>query len=191
MSESLKKGNLFSNHIEVFHSCFVLQVHGKTTKSMNEEIIIKFLQGQCSPEEEDLVLKWLQQSSENKRFFYEQKALLNYRKVIQFGTDEQLNQATAKFHSNVRRAESRSKKQFYLRFARYAAVVLFLLAVPAILYKTGYLSSFLERDSDIFHGFEPPQPQRLSISQSLVTAAPSRGGASSRLPRKFTRQESH
>ena len=108
---------------------------------MNEEIIIKYLQGQCTPEEEDLFLKWLQESSENKKFFYEQKALLNYRKVKHFGTDEQLNQATAKFYSNVRRSESRRKKQVYLRFARYAAVVLFLLAVPALLYKAGYLSS--------------------------------------------------
>ena len=106
---------------------------------MNEEIIIKFLQGQCSPDEEDLVLKWLQDSSENKTFYYEQKALLNYRKVIHFSTDEQLNQATAKFQSNVRRVESRRKKQLYLRFARYAAIVLFLLALPAILYKAGYL----------------------------------------------------
>jgi len=110
------------------------------TSGMNEEIIIKFLQGQCSPEEEDLFLRWLQESSENKKFFYEQKALLNYRKVKHFGTDEQLNQAIAKFHSNVRNAESRIKRQFYLRFARYAAVVLFLLSVPAILYIGGYLS---------------------------------------------------
>ncbi len=108
---------------------------------MNEEIIIKYLQGQCSPEEEDLLLKWLQESSENKRFFYEQKALLNYRKVKHFGTDEQLSQATARFHSNVGRAESRRKKQVYLRFARYAAVLLFLLSVPALLYKVGYLGS--------------------------------------------------
>src|SRR5688500_14860304 len=99
---------------------------------MNEEMTIKYLQGQCSPEEEDLFLKWLQESSENRKFFYEQKALLNYRKVKHFGTDEQINQAAARFHSNVRLAETRRKKQVYLRFARYAAVILFLLALPAI-----------------------------------------------------------
>lgn len=108
---------------------------------MNEEIIIKYLQGQCSPEEEDLFLKWLQESSENKKFFYEQKALLNYRKVKHFATDVQLNQAAARFHLNVTRAESQRKKQVYLRLVRYAAVLLFLLAVPALLYKTGYLGS--------------------------------------------------
>jgi transmembrane sensor len=107
---------------------------------MNEETIIKYLQGQCNPEEEDLFLKWLQESAENKTLFYEQKALLNYRKVQDFGTDEQLNKATAKFYSNIRRSESRRKKQVYLRFARYAAVLLFLLAVPALLYKAGYFS---------------------------------------------------
>ena len=102
---------------------------------------IKYLQGQCSPEEEDLCLKWLQESSENKKFFYEQKALLNYRKIKHFGTDEQINQATARFLSNVRRTETRRKKQVYLRFARYAAVLLFLLALPAILYKGDYFGS--------------------------------------------------
>ena len=108
---------------------------------MNEEIIIKYLQGQCTPEEEDLFLKWLQESAENKTFFYEQKALWNYRKVQHFGTEEQLNQATSKFYSTVRRSESRRKKQVYLRFARYAAVLLFLLTVPALLYKAGYFSN--------------------------------------------------
>ena len=108
---------------------------------MNEEIIIKYLQGQCSPAEEDLLLKWLQESPENKKFFYEQKALLNYSKVKHFGTDEQISQAAARFHSNVRHAESRRKKQVYLRFARYAAVVIFLLAVPAVLYKADYFRS--------------------------------------------------
>jgi transmembrane sensor len=108
---------------------------------MNEEIIIKYLQGQCSPAEEDLFLKWLKESSENKKFFYEQKALLNYRKVKHFGTDEQINQAAARFRSNVLLAESRRKKQVYLRFLRYAAVLVFLLAVPAILYKANYFSS--------------------------------------------------
>src|SRR5688572_21541803 len=104
-----------------------------------EEIISKYLQGQCTPDEEYLLLKWLQESAENKKFFFEQKALLNYCKVKHFGTDEQLNQAVARFYSNVRRADSRNKKQVYLRLARYAAVFLFLLAVPAILYKAGYL----------------------------------------------------
>ena len=105
---------------------------------MNEELIIRYLQGQCSPAEEDLLLKWLQESPENKKFFYEQKALLNYSKVKHFGTDEQFSQAAARFQSNVRHAESRRKKQVYLRFARYAAVLIFLLAVPAILYKGNY-----------------------------------------------------
>jgi len=111
---------------------------------MNEELIIKYLQGQCSPQEEDLFLKWLQESSENKKFFFDQKALLNYRKVIHFGTDEQIKHATATFHSNVRLAERRRKKQVYLRFARYAAVLLFLLALPAILYKADYFTSGAE-----------------------------------------------
>jgi len=111
---------------------------------MNEDIIIKYLQGQCTREEEDLFLKWLQESSENKAAFYEQKALLNYRKVKHFGSDELLNQATARFHSNVRDAASRRKKQVYLRFVRYAAVFLFMMAVPAILYKAGYLGNHSE-----------------------------------------------
>ena len=141
---SSKQSIFFPNHIEVFHFCFVLQVLQHDMNGMNEELIIKYLQGQCTAEEEDLFLKWLQESSENKKFFSEQKALLNYRKVKHFGTDEQLNQAAARFHANVRHAESRRKKQVYLRFARYAAVLLFLLAVPTLLYKTGYLSSSSE-----------------------------------------------
>src|SRR5688572_13179093 len=108
---------------------------------MNKELIIRYLQGQCSPGEEDLLVKWLQESPENKKFFYEQKALLNYSKVKHFGTDEQISQAAARFHSNVRFAESRRKKQVYLRFARYAAVLIFFLAVPAILYKGNFFRS--------------------------------------------------
>lgn len=108
---------------------------------LDEGLIIRYLQGQCSPAEEDLLLKWLQQSAENKKFFNERKAILNYRKVKQFATDEQINQAAARFHSNVRLSETRRKKQVYLRFARYAAVLLLLLALPAILYKADYFGS--------------------------------------------------
>ena len=108
---------------------------------MNEELIIRYLQGESTPAEEDLLLKWLQESPENRKFFYEQKALLNYSKVKHFGTDEQISQAEARFHSNIRFAESRRKKHVYLRFARYAAVLISLLAVPAILYKGNYFRS--------------------------------------------------
>jgi transmembrane sensor len=103
---------------------------------MDEEIITKYLQGECSVEEEALFLKWLQQSPENQKFFLERKALWNYRSVKHFGTHEQLSKATASLNRNIDLAESRKRKQVYLRFARYAAIVIFALALPGIFYTT-------------------------------------------------------
>jgi len=99
---------------------------------MDEEIMMKYLQGECSPEEETLFLEWLQQSPENKKRFFEYKALWNYRRVKHFGTDDQLNKATIDLHRNIHLAESRRRKQVYLRFARYAAIFIFALALPAL-----------------------------------------------------------
>ena len=101
---------------------------------MDEEIIIKYLQGQCTGDEEALLLEWLQQSPENKRLFYEQKALWNYRKVKHFGTPEQVDKAMNSFRRNIHAAEVGKKKQVFLRFARYAAIFIFALALPAALY---------------------------------------------------------
>jgi transmembrane sensor len=107
---------------------------------MDEGMIIKYLQGQCSREEEALLLEWLQQSSENKDFFLEQKAVFNYRKAKHFAIDDQINAAAGRFNANIDAFEVRRKRQVYLRIARYAAILIFALALPAILYKAHVFS---------------------------------------------------
>ncbi|HEY5823074.1 MAG TPA: FecR domain-containing protein [Cyclobacteriaceae bacterium] len=103
---------------------------------MDEEIMIRYLQGECSGDEETLFLEWLNQSPENKTVFLEYKALWNYRSIKHFGTDEQLNKAAMNLNRNIHLAESRRRKQVYPRVVRYAAIFIFALALPAALYTT-------------------------------------------------------
>jgi transmembrane sensor len=103
---------------------------------MDEEIMVKYLQGECSTEEETLFLEWLSQSPENKKLFLEQKALWNHRRIKHFAAHEQLSKATASLNRSIRLIESRKRKQVYLRFVRYAAIFIFAMALPAALYTT-------------------------------------------------------
>src|SRR5688500_13315385 len=103
---------------------------------MEEEMMVKHLQRECSPEGETLFLEWLRQSPENKKLFLEHKALWNHRRVKHFGGREQLDNATASLHRNIHLVASRKRKQVYLRFVKYAAIFIFALALPAVLYTT-------------------------------------------------------
>ncbi len=108
---------------------------------MNEELMIRYLQGECSPKESTLFLEWLQQSDENKAIFLEYKAVWGYRAVKHFAADEQLEKATVRLNQEIYRTQSQRRKQVYIRFMRYAAIVVFALA--AVLYTT-YRSIYTE-----------------------------------------------
>lgn len=103
---------------------------------MDEYMMLRYLRGECSADEEASFQEWLYQSDENRKQFYEVKALWNYRHEDHFHSKEQLNKASAALGHRIDQAESLRKKQVYIRFARYAASVILALAIPLVLWTT-------------------------------------------------------
>ncbi|HMG94440.1 MAG TPA: FecR domain-containing protein [Chryseolinea sp.] len=101
---------------------------------MDEQMMIRYFRGECSLEEEAILREWLQKSYENKKLFYEQKALWNYRHVKRFGTEEQIGRAMSTFNNKLNDAESRIQKRVFFRLAKYAAVFIFTSTLSVFLY---------------------------------------------------------
>ena len=101
---------------------------------MDEQMMIKYLQGTCSPEEEAVFLEWLNQSDDHKKTFYEKKALWNYRYINQFSTEDQINKALERFNRHIRSMELRKIRNMYISFVKIAAIIILAIAVPVILY---------------------------------------------------------
>ncbi len=103
---------------------------------MDEQLMIRYIQGECSDDEKTIIQEWLLQSEENRKLFYETKALWNYSKVMYFGSEEQLNKAVKNLNRNIQSVELLRKKKLYLRFAKYAAVLVLAMSIPVVIWTT-------------------------------------------------------
>ena len=108
---------------------------------MDEQTITKYLQGECSPEEARRVQEWLYYSEENRKVFFQTKALWNYRVTKYFSATEQVDRALARLNQSIDRSEAFRKKEFYIRVARYAASIVVVLTVSLILWNNNRRSS--------------------------------------------------
>jgi ferric-dicitrate binding protein FerR (iron transport regulator) len=89
-------------------------------------IIIKYLSGEISPEEQKLLLKWLEESEENKKYF---RSLKDTCDLIHFEADlkeSRVGEQWAKFlktiSNNYETRKSATRKAISLTLIRYAAV---------------------------------------------------------------------
>jgi ferric-dicitrate binding protein FerR (iron transport regulator) len=89
----------------------------------NEQIMIRYLQGTCSPEEKSEFEAWLQESTENRKQFYETRLLWHASNIEYFSREEPLNKALATFNDNILLSDKRRRKSVYLQIVRYAAIV--------------------------------------------------------------------
>jgi transmembrane sensor len=101
---------------------------------MDEQLMTKFIQGTCSDSEKLIFLEWLHQSDENRKLFYQTKALWNHRNLKHFETEELLSHAVFTLNQNIDAVERRRKKISYLHFAKYAAIVMLALSIPILFY---------------------------------------------------------
>lgn len=108
-------------------------------------MMIRYLEGSCSADEENTFREWLYQSEENRALFYQTKAVWNYRHVAHFNTDEQLNSAVARLNGKLKLIGQKRRKKVYLSFAKYAAVLFFTL-LTAMLMWTSYHHFYGETD---------------------------------------------
>jgi transmembrane sensor len=92
----------------------------------NEDLIIKYLENDCSEEEEQRLLQWLQHSEENVIAFLNLKKIYNLRNIQYYSDEKVLNNALLKFEALVDFSAKDHRKKLSFTYLKYAAV--FLLA---------------------------------------------------------------
>lgn len=107
-------------------------------EQLNEQIMIRYLQDVCTPEERALFETWLQGSEQNRNLFYETKVLWFAAKIDQYGSPQQLSNALDRFSENRQVSDRQRKRKIYLQWIRYAAIFagtvivwLFMLLSPS------------------------------------------------------------
>lgn len=96
---------------------------------MNEKLIYKYLSGQTSIEEEEELLKWINESPDNKKLFFEIKAIWNIRHNVsdKEKPETQLNQSLDQLNKRIDNIseERRTNKIYSLRI--WSSVAVFVL----------------------------------------------------------------
>jgi transmembrane sensor len=95
----------------------------------HEQLMVRYLQGTCTPEEKTLFEAWLLASEENRKQFYDTRMLWYASRIEFFGSKAQLDKALATLNSNRQQRHKRSGKKIVLQWAKYAAIFIAALAV--------------------------------------------------------------
>ena len=91
--------------------------------------MIRYLQGTCSPEEEQLFDTWLQASEQNRNLFYETRVSWYASRIEYFGLEKQLDRATAILIGNIQHSDRQRRRKIYLQWGRYAAIFISAIAI--------------------------------------------------------------
>ncbi|AWO00369.1 hypothetical protein DLD77_00925 [Chitinophaga alhagiae] len=95
---------------------------------MNEQTILRYLQGACSADEKSQFEDWLAASAENRQQYYELRLIWHASQIEHFRSKEQLDKALATFTGNVRQ----ERRKIYLRIVRYAAIFIGVVAIAGM-----------------------------------------------------------
>jgi transmembrane sensor len=89
----------------------------------HEQMMLRYLQGTCTPEEKMLFEAWLQESADNRKLLYETRLLWHASGIEHFRSEEPLNKALATLNENIQRSQNQRRKRLYISIMRYAAMV--------------------------------------------------------------------
>ncbi len=116
---------------------------------MKEETLIRFIQGEASPDEKKAVLAWIADSSENKEEYYKLKNL--WALVCENSTtDEAREEDIQIFVKNLRAEKTKKVKSVIFKVTRYAAVFALAFLAGSFLVKHSDSSSQAERFNEIY-----------------------------------------
>lgn len=124
---------------------------------MEEKILLDFIKGNLTPEDESMVLDWIEKSDSNRKRFNSLKNLLAL---------SHLNNDVHRHHAGMRRSAGRitgaKRRQLMSVFLRYAAAIVLTAGLTSLL----YISRINSRDnylSNIYHNVTAPPGQNTDI----------------------------
>ncbi|NWJ50367.1 MAG: FecR family protein [Bacteroidetes bacterium] len=100
--------------------------------NFTEELIVKYLNDDFSKEEELLLLEWLKESEENKIVFLTFKKIYNLRKIKDYSEPDHLENALYKFNERTEFVLKNQRRDFIIRYSKYAAIFILLITIPFV-----------------------------------------------------------
>ena len=108
----------------------------KKMSNLSEDIINKYLTGQCSEEELIEVNTWMKESEENARQLFRMEEIYHLGKFDQYADGRRMNRAEKRLYRKLDEEKGKQNKIRRMhRWMRYAAAVVVLLAIGG---GTGY-----------------------------------------------------
>ena len=98
--------------------------------NFSDDIIIKYLDDNSSPEEELLLLNWLKESEENCTMFLSFKRVYNLKRIKQYSDPVYLNNALFKFDNRIKGIGQNYKRILVEKYIKYAAIFIFFVVTP-------------------------------------------------------------
>ena len=99
---------------------------------LDENLILKYLQNECSDADLKQLNEWLAQSEENPRKLFTLEEALNARKKERFSSDIYIAGAEKKLNRKIEEYKTQQKKKQYpFRIAKYAAAIAVLIICGA------------------------------------------------------------
>lgn len=107
-----------------------------------EEILIKYLQNNCSEEELEKLNKWLSERSENRREFFSSVALLKSGHLKRYSNPAFIEEEKVKLQERICKEEASTRRKINLkRFLQYAAVAVITAGIAIGIYRFLILDS--------------------------------------------------
>lgn len=95
---------------------------------LDENLILKYLQDECTEEDLRQLNEWLDQSEENPRKLFTLEEAFNAQKKERFSSDLHMGHAEKELKRKIERYESQQKKTFYSSIiSKYAAAIAVLI----------------------------------------------------------------
>lgn len=95
---------------------------------IDDTIILKYLQGDCSEEELQQLTAWLKDSKENRKELFNLEESFHLAQLDKYSTPEFINRAEQRIHAQIKEYDKVCARTFYIkRFMQYAALLLLLI----------------------------------------------------------------
>lgn len=102
----------------------------KKMSNLSEDIITKYLTGQCSEEELIQVNNWMKESEENARQIFRMEKIYHLGKFGQYANEQRILRAEKQLYKRLDDEKSRQKKiQHTYHWIKYAAIIVITLII--------------------------------------------------------------
>lgn len=125
---------------------------------MEEQLLIRFLSKQCTPEEICQVSDWIEADDANKTWLFETERIWSLKDEIRFSDKKELKSAYNRFLSLQKKRKG--NKRLYISWIKYAAAIF----ICAILSYNVYYHTKGENPEMEYNTVEVPAGQRVSLT---------------------------